>query len=137
MLKLYHKKFIWLTLFILWTLLLIIASVYPDSNKVIIEGESDFRWDYLEHFVAYFVFGGLYIVWRSNTDFVIRSIELAFLISVTCIFSLLTEYVQVMIPGRTFNIVDMLYNVGGVLTGTLITYFLLIRYYMRKKYGSS
>jgi len=137
MLKLYHKKFIWLTLFILWTLLLIIASVYPDSNKVIINGESSFRWDYLEHFVAYFVFGGLYIVWRSNTDFIIRSIELAFLFSVTCIFSILTEYVQVMIPGRAFNIVDMLYNVGGVLTGILITYFLLIRYCLRKKYGSS
>ena len=134
MLKYYQKKTIWLALFIFWTLLLIILSVYPNYGTTISEGESNFRLDYLEHFVAYFVFGGLYIIWRSNADFIIKSIELGFLFSITCLFSILTEYVQVVIPGRSFNIIDILYNAGGVLTGILITYFLLIRIYLKRRY---
>jgi VanZ family protein len=135
MLKWYHRKYIWFILVLIWTLLLIIVSVYPDSNKIVIKDGSDFRWDYLEHFVAYFVFGGLYIVWRANADFSIRNIELVFLFSITMIFSILTEYVQLLIPGRNFNIIDMFYNLGGVLIGILVTYFLIIRYYLRKKYA--
>ena len=137
MLKWYHRKYFWFILFVFWTLLLVFVSVYPDSKKIVIEGKSDFRWDYLEHFVAYSVFGGLYIVWRANADFTIRNIELAFLFSITCVFSMLTEYVQLLIPGRSFNVIDMLYNVVGVLIGILVTYFLIIRYYLRKKYASN
>jgi len=134
MLKFYNKKSIWLVLFILWALLLIIVSVYPYSDKDIFEGESHFRWDYLEHLVAYLVLGGLYIIWRSNADFTIKTIELVFLFSVTCLFSILIEYVQVLIPGRSFNFIDMFYNAVGVLSGILITYFLLIRLYLKRKY---
>ena len=47
---------------------------------------------------------------------------------------MITEYAQILIPGRTFNIVDMLYNVGGVSIGILFTYFLFICIYLRKIY---
>ena len=135
MLKLYNLKSLWLILFVLWTLLLTIVAVYPDSQQVNLETGSDFRWDYLEHFIAYSIFGGLYIFWRSRSDFSIRGIEMAILFAFTFVFSTLTEYIQVMIPGRSFNVVDMLYNFGGVLTGFLITYFLIIRIFLRRKYS--
>jgi VanZ family protein len=134
MLWLYNKKSIWLSLFILWSLILTVVALYPNSSKVVIETASDFRWDYLEHFLAYFIFGGIYILWRSNSDFSIRALEMFILFAITIAFSMITEYAQVLIPGRTFNIVDMLYNVGGVSTGILFTYFLFIRLYLRKKY---
>ncbi len=135
MLKYYHKKAVWLILFILWSLLLIFVTVYPDSSKVIIQTSSGFRWDYLEHFLAYFIFGTLYILWRGDDDFGIRGTELAFLLSVTCAFSILTEYIQVLIPGRSFNVIDMLYNLFGVLAGILAIYFLFMRVYLRRKYA--
>ena len=113
MLWLYNKKSIWLSLFILWSLILTVVTLYPDSSKVIIESESDFRWDYLEHFLAYFIFGGTYILWRSNSNFTIKTIEMLILFVITFVFSIITEYAQVLIPGRTFNLIDMVYNVAG------------------------
>ena len=110
MLKLYNLKSLWLILFVLWTVLLTFVTVYPDSDKIIISSESGFRWDYLEHFIAYGIFGGLYILWRSRSDFTLKGIEMALLFAFTCIFSILTEYMQVMIPGRAFNVTDMVFN---------------------------
>lgn len=134
MLKLYNLKPLWLILFILWTVLLTVVSVCPDSNKVIISTDSGFRWDYLEHFVAYLIFGGLYILWRSRSDFTLKGLEMAMLIAITCIFSILTEYVQILIPDRTFNVMDMAFNVGGVLASILLTYFIIIRLFLRRKF---
>ena len=134
MLKLYNLKPLWLILFILWTVLLTVVSVCPDSNKVIISTDSGFRWDYLEHFVAYLIFGGLYILWRSRSDFTLKGLEMAMLIAITCIFSILTEYVQILIQDRTFNVMDMAFNVGGVLASILLTYFIIIRLFLRRKF---
>ena len=134
MLKLYNLKTLWLILFVLWTVLLTVVTVYPDSSKFILSSESGFRWDYLEHFVAYGIFGGLYILWRSRSDFTLRGIEMALLFAITSIFSILTEYMQVMIPGRNFNVADMVFNVAGVLASILITYFIIIRLLLRRKY---
>jgi len=60
---------------------------------------------------------------------------MAILIAVTCFFSLLTEYAQVLIPGRNFNVIDMLFNLAGVFGGLLITYFILIRLLLRRKFA--
>jgi len=134
MLKLYNLKRLWLVLFILWTVLLTAVAIYPDSNKVVLDTGTEFRWDYLEHFIAYCIFGGLYILWRSDSDFTLKGIEMALLFAITCIFSILTEYIQVLVPGRTFNVADMAYNTIGVLVSILITYFILIRLVLRKRY---
>ena len=56
----------------------------------------------------------------------IKGIDMAILFGITCVFSILTEYAQVLIPGRAFNVVDMLFNLAGVLGGILITYFFFI-----------
>ena len=130
-------KAIWLVLFVLWALLLTFTAVYPDSGNIIIGNESGFRWDYLEHFIAYYIFGSLYVLWRSKQDFTMKGSEILILFAVALIFSIFTEYIQIIIPGRTFNFVDMLYNLGGILTGILVTYFLFIRLYLRKKYISN
>ena len=135
MINLYHKKRLWLGLFISWTLVLVILTLYPDFEKIVKEGTSKFRWDYIQHFLAYFGLGSLYVLWRGSTDFFIRGTELALLIAITIVFSILTEYIQVLIPGRAFNVLDMFYNVVGVLTGIITTYFIIIRFWLRKRYA--
>jgi VanZ family protein len=111
------------------------ATVIPDSRQVIQQGTENFRWDYLEHFVAYFAFGSLYILWRGSAEYTIRGRELILLFVVTCSFSILTEALQLLIPGRTFNPVDIFYNLAGVLSSIIIVYIYFIRHFLRKKHA--
>ena len=127
LLKFYYKKSIWLILFIFWTLLIISASMIPYSGVQGEPGSSGFRWDYLEHFLAYLAFGSLYILWRSDRSFNIRILELALMFTVSICFSILTEYIQLFIPGRAFNFIDVAYNLAGVFISILLVYFYLIR----------
>jgi len=129
----YHKKFIWLTGFILWTLFILFATVIPDTGEVIQQNTENFRWDYLEHFLAYFVFGTLYILWKGDNKYSIRGTGLILMIAISCSFAILTEFLQLLIPGRAFNIIDILYNLTGVLCSILFIYFYIVRYYLKKK----
>ena len=131
----YNKKYIWLILFIICTVLIGLVSVIPYSTDTDQQTRSGLRWDYLEHFIAFFTFGSLFILWRSNLKFGIRGWELALLITVAICFSLGTEYVQLFIPGRAFNIIDVICNLAGVLSSILIIYFYLIRYYIRRRHS--
>ena len=133
MIQLYHKKVIWLSLCIAWTLLIIYMSVRPSPSEVLQKHFFEIRMDYLLHFLAYFVFGSLYVLWRGNRNFQIRSTELAILIATAISFSILLEYIQLLIPGRAFNVVDMAYNVIGVICGVGITYFYIVRHFLKKR----
>ncbi len=133
MLRFYHNKPIWLISFMLWSLFIILASVLPDSRQVIKESTVSFRWDYLAHFLAYFAFGTFYILWRGDSEYSIRGRELLILFAATCSFAVLTEYMQLFIPGRAFNLIDIIYNLAGVLGSILLVYLCLIRYYFRRK----
>ena len=135
-LKYYHKKYIWLVGFIAWTLFIVLLTVMPDSKEVIQQATENFRWDYPLHFLAYFAFGTLYILWRGDSNFSIRGIELFVLFAISCSFAVLTEYLQLLIPGRTFNYIDVIYNLAGVLSSILVVYFYLIRFYLRKKHST-
>jgi len=136
LLTFYYRKSIWLILFIIWTLLIISASMIPYSGATGELGSSGFRWDYLEHFLAYLAFGSLYILWRSDRSFNLRNMELALMFTVSICFSILTEYIQLFIPGRAFNYIDVVYNLAGVLSSILLVYLFLIRYYLRRKHFS-
>ena len=120
-------------LFLFWTGLIILLSVIPYSREVAERSESVIRWDYLEHFLVYFAFGSLYIIWRSGRHFRISNLDFLLMFIITFSFSILTEYVQILIPGRAFNYIDVAYNLTGVLLSIIIVYFYLVRYYIRRK----
>jgi len=108
-------------------------SVRPSPSEVLKKHFFEIRMDYLLHFLAYFGFGSLYVLWRGNRHFQIRSTELAILIATAISFSILLEYIQLLIPGRAFNVVDMVYNVIGVICGVGITYFYIVRHFLKKR----
>jgi VanZ family protein len=108
-------------------------SVRPGANEILKKRLFELRMDYLLHFVAYFAFGFLYVLWRSNRLFEIRSTELAILTATAISFSILIEYIQLLIPTRTFNVADMVYNFLGVVCGVGFTYFYLVRHFLRKR----
>ncbi|KPK86251.1 MAG: hypothetical protein AMS27_05540 [Bacteroides sp. SM23_62_1] len=126
-----RRKLILGILFLTWTILLVTLSVLPDTDTTPQQDLSDFRWDYLEHFTFYFILTLLYVFWRRDTNYSIRITELILFFVAGILFSWLTEYVQIFIPGRTFNILDMLYNMAGIFFGILICYYLIIRLLIR------
>lgn len=134
LLRYYNKKSIWLILFVLCSAVIILLSVIPYSTEMAVRADSGFRWDYLEHYLAFFSFGSLYVLWRSDRSYRMRGWDLALLMVVASGFSLGTEYAQLFIPGRAFNLMDVLYNLAGVLSSILVVYIYLIRQYLRKRY---
>lgn len=133
MIQFYHKKVLWLCLLIAWTLLIIYMSLRPGANEILKKHFFEMRMDYLLHFLAYFTFGSLYVLWRGNRNFEIKSTELAILSAAAISFSILMEYLQLLIPGRSFNVVDMLYNLIGVICGVGLTYFYIVRHFLKKR----
>jgi VanZ family protein len=133
LLKLYHKKSVWLILFIACTAGIVLVSVIPYSPEKAAVAESGFRWDYLEHFLAFFSFGGLFVLWRSDRNYRISAMELVLLCILAAGFSWAIEYAQLFVPGRAFNVIDIMFNLAGVLSSILLVYFLVIRYYLRRR----
>jgi VanZ family protein len=133
MIQFYHKKIIWLSLFLAWTVLIIYLSLRPGANEILKKHFLDIRMDYLLHFGAYFALGSLYVMWRGNRQFEIKSIELGILSASAISFSIMLEYIQLLVPGRSFNVVDMVYNMLGVIGGVGFTYFYIVRHFLRKR----
>ena len=135
--RLYFIKLIWIILLLVWAGFLFVVGVIPDTGDLILQSTSTFRWDYLEHFTGYFILGMLFVIWRGDRSFRIQTMELIAFMLVGSIFGWLAEYIQIFIPGRSFNIIDMLYNFLGILSGTLLGYFLLVRVIIRNLLKSS
>jgi len=135
--KVYFKKPVWIILLVLWAGLIFIVGMIPYTGENIKQPTDNFRWDYLEHFVGYFILAMLFIFWRGDRSFRIQTLELIAFMIVGSLFGWFAEYLQIFIPGRSFSIIDTLYNFLGMLSGTLLGYFLLVRVVIRKLLTSS
>ncbi len=109
---------------------ILILNIIPDIPTPKVErGDEMIRLDYLIHFLVFFLGGLLYYKWnilRKNDHKPILLILFGLIYALTC------ELLQLWIPGRTFNPVDLIYNTLGVVFG-LFTPVLFIRIkHMRK-----
>lgn len=115
--QLLQRKQLFKVLFWLWGLTIFILSSLPNipTQKINIWNEP-FRLDYLEHFGVFAIWGGLFIVWKAESQgaFVFRNYIWAIVGLV--MFACADEIHQIWIPGRTFNPLDLIYNVAGLLT---------------------
>lgn len=119
-------KYFWLALFCGWSVFILVLSVIP-ANEILQKSneEGNFRWDYLEHFVAFFLLAVIFGFWRKSTRAKNNKAIFTF-IFLGLIYACITEIVQVGIPGRSFNPVDLLFNIAGILTGITGIKFLLL-----------
>ncbi len=126
--KIVQYKTLLLILSITWLVFLVVLSLIPyDGSDILPETDSDFRWDYLEHFAGYFILGGLITLWRFDRNFRLPLLEIILVLGAGFIVSFLLEYAQVFIPGRSFNIVDAAYNISGLAAGILGAWFIIGR----------
>ena len=95
--------------FIIWMLAITVLSVLPHSDDGIVSYTLTGS-GMVVHFVGYFVAAGL-LYWayrRDSISFILFSGLIIF------IFSVVMEIVQLWVPGRTFNPVDIAANGLGI-----------------------
>ncbi len=127
-----QRKIIWLLLFFGWAVFIILSSLWPDRGEVMINETVSFRWDYLVHFISYFLLSLLFFTWRCDPHGRIKSMEFTIFLTLGLMITLLTEYIQIFIPGRSFNINDMILNAAGLITGSFTGYYILIKLIIKR-----
>lgn len=104
-----------------WFILVTVLSVIPRTprSRIAVWG-LEFRIDYLEHLVVYFILGVLFV--SSQRKVVSKTTIIKGLyILMWMIFASIMELVQKFVAGRSFNPNDMYYNVAGIIIGLVIT----------------
>ncbi len=108
--------------YILYVFIITYFSLTPIEHKI-----SESTWDKASHFVAYML---LYMF--------IRNVHIRFnyltCVVLCCSYSFIIECIQYFVPGRMFDLLDMLANVLGTLLG-MILYYLIIEKCINKMSG--
>jgi len=119
-------------LLVAWLLAIISVSSIPSlpTLKIHTSG-SDIRLDYLIHFCEYGILAGMAFLTFADSQFRLRYTKI-FLITICLIlFAIADEYHQKLIPGRAFNVKDILSNIAGIL-GALVFCVVVFRSIARK-----
>lgn len=125
-------------LLIIWMLTIIGVSSIPNIPTLKIHtARSEFRLDYLIHFCEYGLLAFLTYLSFAGSEFHLKTRKMLLLTLSLLLFAVLDEYHQKLIPGRSFNIKDILSNVTGVLAAALFTVFIfrhLARHFKDRNY---
>jgi VanZ family protein len=120
--------------FVLWCLLLIMISSIPNLPTPKIKAlDSNIRLDYVIHFLAYFILSLFFMFWRMDTDSGLKFKKVLLFIVLGMCFALLDEIYQKLIPGRTFNIIDFMYDSIGFSIGIFSMFLIAL---VKNKPGS-
>jgi VanZ family protein len=107
------KPRIYFFLFLAWFLIILVLSVIPDNSPSHIEaGGIKMRLDYLMHFGVYFPLG--FFLKKSSL-----SIRYYFFVILLLFVAALPESLQLFVPYRTFNPIDLAFNLLGAVSGYL------------------
>ncbi len=113
--------------FWIWVGLILYFSFIPNNPNMmnLSKGSRNFRLDYLLHFLAYFSLAILFMLWHVNNSFKTKPLILIYFLIGSLVLSGLSEYLQIFIPGRTFNPNDFYSNTAGIFVGVIIPKFIL------------
>ncbi len=120
--KIKKKERLFRFLFWFWLSAIIIISSIPGLSipKMNIV-KFEFRLDYVFHFIIYFIFSIIFFIWKINGKKQRKFNLLAMMIILSVILAVFDEFHQMLIPGRTFNPVDLIYNCAGLFTGFIFS----------------
>ncbi len=117
------KSRIYFFAFLFWFLVILVLSVIPDNSPAKIEaGGFQMRLDYLMHFGVYFPLG---FFLKKSTLSIRHYIFVLLLLVVTAV----PETLQLFVPYRTFNPIDLLFNLIGAVSGFLFGFIVRGRYF--------
>jgi VanZ family protein len=124
--KLFQQKKLFVALFWIWGIIVFILSSIPNipTQKLNIWDEP-FRLDYLEHFGVFAILGAFFVVWKSDMSCKLDRKKYLFPFLGIILFAVLDETHQLWVDGRTFNPLDMFYNILGLLAAYYLGPFIL------------
>ncbi len=112
-------------LLVIWVLAIISVSSVPNLPSPQIRSAGfRIRLDYLFHFGEYSVLAFLAFLSFTDKEFRIGIKRYAIITAALALFALLDEFHQKLIPGRTFNIKDIISNLTGIIAGVVFCYFM-------------
>jgi len=105
-----------------WIIIILIFSSIPRVPEIKINtGRLEIKIDYILHFGEYFALAGLALLAFAGSDYSLLARKILVTTLSLLVFAVLDESHQLLIPGRSFNISDMLSNFAGILSGIIIT----------------
>jgi VanZ family protein len=108
-------------LLIAWILTIIILSSIPNIPTLKIHtAKSEIRLDYLMHFCEYGVLTFIAFLSFAGKEFKIGFRKVLIIAVSLILFAVLDELHQKLIPGRSYNIKDIMSNVTGIVVVTVL-----------------
>ena len=111
-----------------WVITIIIVSSTPNITVPKIHaGRASIRLDYIIHFLEYGLLTGLTFLTFTGEKFRTGIRMTVTIIIVLILFAIIDEFHQKLVPGRSFNPMDIYSNVAGIITGAVISVWLFRR----------
>ena len=124
-LNLRNNKKLWVSLFWGWMALIIVLTAMPyNPDHIVKDRDYWVRPDYLEHISFYIILALLFVPYFLNRGKSNSYFSLILWVITGILFAAITEFYQLYIPNRAFNYWDMFLNMGGILIGLLLGFYL-------------
>jgi len=105
-------------LLVVWIIIIFTLSSIPSLKPLRIETQKSFiRLDYLIHFCEYGSLAFLAYLSFAERNFRMNMKKYFLITAGLILFSLIDEFHQKLIPGRTFNVKDIYSNIAGLVAG--------------------
>lgn len=118
-----------------WIMAIIIVSSIPHLPTLKIHtARADIRLDYLIHFCEYGIMALMAFLSFSGREFKMNYKKWILLTLGLILFAVLDEFHQKLIPGRSFNLKDILSNISGILA-VLVFCIVVFRMIIRREYN--
>ena len=112
---------------ILYAVTVIIVSSVPSIPSLKIHThKGEIRLDYIIHFGEYGILAFLTFLYFTASNYHMTFRKYFLITSGLILFAVMDEFHQKLIPGRSFNIIDMLSNVTGIF-GALVFSLIIFR----------
>jgi VanZ family protein len=109
-------------LLIIWLLTIITVSSIPNIPTLKIHtAKAEFRLDYLMHFCEYGLLTFITFLSFAGKEFKVAFRKFLLITACLILFAILDEFHQKLIPGRSYNIKDIMSNVTGIVTSAIFT----------------
>jgi len=106
---------------VFWVFAIVLVSLIPYLPQPKAKSAGNLlRFDYLFHVFEFLVLAVLCFLWQREGESdltLINYLEISLAVVFLAVF---TEVIQIWIPGRVFNLVDVAFKVSGFLAGTIV-----------------
>ncbi len=110
-------------IFLIYAILLFVASIFPifgNFSEIKLGWLFELQLDNLIHFCVFLSFYLLLIIISKNSKTTVTAYNLSIIFIIMQSLAVTTEIVQLFLSYRTFNIIDLISNISGIIAGTVI-----------------